>query len=194
MIRVVAACLGMILLTGCGIPVQDQPVGIAPADVPSALRGDPASQPPVPPTVDPTSAKVLVYFVRAEQLVGLPRKESGGSPDERVRTALAALIAGPNERERAAGITTALPPELGLAISAVEGQRAVLTVDGETGGSSTVDNILTVGQVVLSLTSVPSIHEVAFVRDGAPVEALLPGGALTADPLTAADYGKLKAT
>lgn len=193
MIRLAAACLGLLLLTGCGIPVQDEPVHVAPDELPSALRPEGTPQPSVPATVDPGDAKVMIYFVRSDRLIGVPREAAGGSADERLQAALTALTSGPSEAEQAEGVTTAFPSGLTLDVSELDGHRAVLTLSGETDGRSAVDNILAVGQVVLSLTSLPSIHEVTFVRDGVPVEALLPGGALTSAPLTAADYNRLKA-
>ena len=51
---------------------------------------------------------------------------------------------------------------------------------------------LAVGQVVLTVTSVPTVREVVLVADGARIEAPLPGGALTGRPLTAADYAVLR--
>ena len=193
MTRILATCLGILVLAGCGISAQDHPVPIPQADLPSPLRSEGTPHPSAPVTADPGDAAMLIYFVRADRLVGLPREMSGRSVGERLRAALSALTAGPSEKEQAAGVTTAFPSGLDLEISAVQGHRVVLGLNGETDGRSAVDSILTVGQVVLSLTSVPSIDEVAFVRDGVAVEALLPGGALTAEPLTAADYAKLKA-
>ena len=193
MTRLAAGFLGLLLLAGCGIPAQDQPVNVAPADLPSPLRGDGTPRPSVPATIDPDEATVLIYFVRSDRLVGVPRAAPDGSADDRLRAALTALATGPSEAEQARGVTTAFPPGITLDVAAVQGRRAVLTLNGETDSRSAVDNILTVGQVVLSLTSLPAIHDVSFVRDGVPVEALLPGGALSSAPLTAADYGKLKA-
>jgi hypothetical protein len=46
----------------------------------------------------------------------------------------------------------------------------------------------TVGQLVLTATSVPGIDAVRLTLTGDPVEAPLPDGELTSDPLTADDY------
>ncbi|ADB32953.1 hypothetical protein Kfla_3901 [Kribbella flavida DSM 17836] len=191
--RRAAGCLGvLVLVAGCGIPTQDQPSQVAASEIPAPLRGDGTPQPSVPATVDPGDSSLLIYFVRDDRLIGLPRETPTGSRDDRLSEALDSLTAGPSEKEQAAGITTAFPAGLDLAVEAVDGTRVVLNLSGETDGRSATDNVLTVGQVVLSLTSLPSVTEITFVRDGTPVEALLPGGALTADPLTAADYLPLK--
>jgi hypothetical protein len=52
---------------------------------------------------------------------------------------------------------------------------------------------LAVGQLVLTVTSVDGVDRVTFLQDGAPIEAPLPGGARTAQPVTAADYSSLLA-
>jgi spore germination protein GerM len=103
------------------------------------------------------------------------------------------LIAGPTSTEQATGITTALPPNLNLTIAELRGTRVTLELSGETEGRSATENILAVGQIVLSVTALPSIDEVTFSRNGVPVEALLADGALTTDPLTASDYASLRA-
>ena len=52
---------------------------------------------------------------------------------------------------------------------------------------------LALGQVVLTLTSVPGIERVQLVSGGEPVEMALPGGRLGAEPVTADDYAELVA-
>jgi spore germination protein GerM len=68
----------------------------------------------------------------------------------------------------------------------------VLELSGETDGRSATENVLSVGQIVLSVTSLGPVTKVRLARDGQPVEALLADGALTAKPLTAADYAQLR--
>jgi hypothetical protein len=64
---------------------------------------------------------------------------------------------------------------------------------GEGATRSSTETVLVVAQIVLSVTSLPAVHAVRFVRDGQPLEALLADGALTDRPLTAADYATLRA-
>ncbi|WP_020387392.1 GerMN domain-containing protein [Kribbella catacumbae] len=183
------ACL--LLLSNCGVPEQSSPVRVPPADLPSPLRQGGSAEPTAQASVDPAKS-YLVYFVRNDRLVGLAREEAAGSAADRLDAILGSLAAGPTQSEEAAGITTALPPGLHLKVSEVRAQQAILDLSGETDGRSATDNLLIVGQIVLSVTSLPGVNQVAFVRDGSPVEALLPGGALTADPLTASDYQALR--
>jgi spore germination protein GerM len=46
-------------------------------------------------------------------------------------------------------------------------------------------------QIVLTATSLEGIGSVLLTRDGAPVEAPLPSGELTSEPLTSAEYAGL---
>ena len=48
-----------------------------------------------------------------------------------------------------------------------------------------------VAQIVLTATSLPEVEEVLLTRDGEPVDAPLPSGELTSQPLSAADYEPL---
>ncbi|MEI8412846.1 MULTISPECIES: GerMN domain-containing protein [unclassified Kribbella] len=49
-----------------------------------------------------------------------------------------------------------------------------LELTGETDGRSATENVLAVGQIVLSVTALQTVDKVTFWRDGAPVEPCLP--------------------
>ncbi|MEU8223706.1 GerMN domain-containing protein [Kribbella sp. NPDC048915] len=180
------------LLVGCGVPVQNEPSPIDPAAVPTRLHS-PTSPRSAPPAATPGRATIQVVFVQKEQLVTLVRDASDPDPSDRLQTVIAALLAGPTAAEQANGLTSALPPDLQLSVGAIEGTRLELELSGETGGRSAAENVLAVGQIVLSVTAVPGIDEVTFSRDGKPVEALLADGALTGAPLKATDFAALRA-
>lgn len=190
--RALASALAVTaLLVGCGVPVQHEAEPIDPAAVPSRLTS--SAEPTAGQTsATPGKATVQVNFVRKERLVSLVREAPSVSRDDRLATVIEALMAGPSAREQSAGLTSALPPELGLTVVQVDGNRVVLELSGDTEGRSATENILAVGQIVLSVTAVPTVDEVTFFRDGQPVEALLADGALTAEPLTAAQYTQLR--
>jgi spore germination protein GerM len=189
----VAACLlaAAVVLAGCGVPVQSTPEPIEPAAVPSQLTGGGRAASPQPSTAGRSTLQI--DFVRNDRLVSIRRQAPPGAPAERIETVIKGLIAGPTSTEQANGITTALPPNLNLTIAELRGTRVTLELSGETEGRSATENILAVGQIVLSVTALPSIDEVTFSRNGVPVEALLADGALTTDPLTASDYASLRA-
>ncbi len=179
---VIAAAL---VLVGCGVPLQDEPAPIEPQSIPSRLQ---SRTPTATPSVAMTT--VQVNFVRKNRLVSLEREVSGADILPEV---IQALKAGPTETEQGDGITSALPPGITLTVAVRQGTSVGLELSGETGGRSATENVLAVGQIVLSVTALQSVDEVTFWRDGAPVEALLADGALTTKPLTAADYEALRA-
>ena len=182
----------VLVLAGCGVPMQSAPVPIEPGTIPSQLQGSGRTTTTEPSTT-PGRLTVQVNFVRKDKLVSLHREAPAATPPGRLSTVIQALADGPTETEQADGVTTALPAELSLTVAEVHGSRVVLDLSGDTEGRSATENVLAVGQIVLSVTALPTVDEVTFSRDGEPVEALLADGALTTDPLTAADYESLQA-
>jgi spore germination protein GerM len=178
---VIAAAL---VLVGCGVPLQDAPTPIEPQAIPSRLQS------PVP-TAGPSARRITVRvnFVRKDRLVTLAREVSS---TDRLDGVIQALTAGPTSSEQDDGITTALPPGITVTVVVVQGTSVGLELSGETDDRSPTENVLAVGQIVLSVTSLPAVDQVTFWRDGVPVEALLADGALTTKPLTSADYEALR--
>lgn len=177
----VALCV-VVLAAGCGVPVDDAP---RPVPVPPGPFANPA--PDATATGSGQSEEPLC-FLRDEHLVRVVRPVDY-LPD--VATHLGQLLAGPTEADRDAGLTSALtgravrtggPPTGGVA------EVEVAEAADETGRS---DEILAFGQIVCTLTSRADVHSVTFRRDGRPLEVPRADGALTTDPLTAADYRSL---
>lgn len=189
MVRILVCLLAGLVLVSCGVPVERGPAPIGTAAMPSRMQH--VSEPTaVRLTATPGRAIVRVGFVRDGRLVTLVRDASSGP---RLRTLIRELLAGPTAVEQANRITSALPQGLILTVADVRGSRVVLELSGETDGRSATENVLAVAQIVLSVTAVPTVHEVTFSRGGRPAEALLPDGTLTIQPLTEADYAPLRA-
>ncbi|WP_433169197.1 GerMN domain-containing protein [Kribbella sp. CA-247076] len=170
--------------------MQSTPAPIDPGVVPTELSSP--RQPAVPATAVPGKPAVQVNFVRDDRVVGQLREAPSTAPSDRLATVVQALQAGPNDREQADGLTSALPEGLQLTVVEIQGTRVVLELSGEVEGRSATENVLAVAQIVLSLTALPSIDQVTFQRNGAPAETLLADGALTTEPLTADDYSMLR--
>lgn len=185
------ACMLLLAATGCGVPGQEEPVGIDPTAIPSQLRSGATETPAIPSTPDPATSAVTVYFVRDDRLVGLRRDAPKGPATARIESVLQSLTAGPSDLEQSRAIASALPPALQLTVIAQQGRRVDLELAGDTEGRSATENVLAVGQIVLSITALPTVDEVRLFRDGVAVEALLADGALTTNPLKASDYTPL---
>ena len=135
---------------------------------------------------------MTVYFVRDDLLVSTRRQLPDGSAD-RLGAVVQGLAAGPTDDEQARGLSTALPSGLTLNATRQPNGIVALELDTDGGGRSSSETVLAVGQLVLTVTSLPGVQAVRFTRDGQPVEALLADGALTTRPLSASDYADLKA-
>ena len=104
---------------------------------------------------------------------------------------LTRLSRGPSELERQSGLSTALGPDVSLTVNRIQGGRADIDITIVPPAPSARRLPLAVGQIVLSLTSIPGVASVWLMSDGTPIEAPLPDGALTARPLTAQDFTAL---
>jgi spore germination protein GerM len=101
-----------------------------------------------------------------------------------VRRLLALLERGPSERDD--GLRSAVPPEGPLRVERDDGV-VVVELPEVTGP----DQLLAVGQLVLTFTSLAGVEQVRLERDGELVEVPLPDGSLVRRPLTAEDYESL---
>jgi hypothetical protein len=189
------ALLCLVALAGCGLPSDGDPRAISSGDVPYGLLSpSPKGATTSTPELRIREAEPRTYLLDADQqLVAVPTPADTSSldPQEQLLVQLKMLSAGPTERQRAAGLSTALTPgvELGL-VDLVDG-AATLEVQAAAKDPSADRLPLAVGQIVLTATTVPGVRTVQIVRDGKPVEVPLPGGALTAQPLQRSDYQEL---
>lgn len=180
--RPLAAVLLVVLLGGCGVPVDDRPrpVSAPPGSFPAATGTA---------TTDPDGrVDETLCFVRDDGLAAVTRRVDGLSG---VDTHLQHLLAGPDDAERERGLSTALPGTITVAGASATG--TVVTIDVREAGEETgrSDEVLAFGQIVCTLTQRADVDSVAFRRDGQPLEVPRADGSLSALPLTAADYRPL---
>jgi spore germination protein GerM len=182
--------LAVTATAACGVPTGDAPATVPASDVPyGLLSATPSSAPATPST--PQSDQPLVLLVGGDgRLVPRGRTLAGGPLKKELGELLGDLAAGPTEEERGDQLSTALPPDVRLALADEDGGTWTVDIVGSTnldGRSSRV----AVGQIVLTATSLPGVDAVRLRRNGEPVEAPLPDGELTTEPLTAGDYSAL---
>jgi germination protein M len=158
----IVASTAMLLLTGA--------IVLAP-------RTSPAAAPPT---------SLSVYLVSGEHVA--PVRRTVPHTVAPARAALAALLRGPSAAERAAGITTAIPP--GTPLRGVSLAHGVLLVDVgrrfESGGGS-LSMLLRVAQVVHTATQFPGVRRVAFALDGRRVTAIGGEGVIVSPPVGRTD-------
>jgi spore germination protein GerM len=112
-------------------------------------------------------------------------------PARTIGEVLAQLAEGPSEADRSAGLSTALGLDTVFRLAGFEAGVARIDIAAGEQLPSSSRVPLAVAQVVLTATSVPGVDSVLISRDGTPVELPLPGGALTAGPVTGRDYAEL---
>lgn len=201
---------------GCGIALEGEPVAI-PADVlpspvmstPSppatALVPPPASTPASTPTsadesVPADAVRLRVWFVQEGGLTAVESAlPTGTDPDLVMQT----LVVGPSPQQTAQGLRTiASDPLTGRSLVSIVatptpfvGDDPVAPVTVQLSPDFTAlpptEQILLLGQVVLSLTGAGETS-VSFVdTSGTPVAVPLPDGRLLDTPARARDYGPL---
>lgn len=181
---VVAACL---LVGGCGVPSDSEA-----QPVPAVPYGLLSPSGPTPSTS--TSAPVRgprVWLLRDDRLVPAEAPSPASDPTSTATALLRRLAAGPTEQERADGLSTAFGPGVELTLTEVTGGHAVVDIRSGDLAPSPSRLPLAVGQLVLTLSSIDGIDDVALTAAGSPIQAPLPGGALTDRPLRADDYAAL---
>ena len=139
-----------------------------------AVTTSPASTAPVStpaltaPSTNPTLVDVRIYLLRDERLAVTHRQVEGPAV---LRNALAELLEGPTDSERAAGLHTEIPHGTTLRdLNLANGLATVdLSRDYERGGG-TLSMTARLAQVIFTATQFDNADEVLFWLDGAPVE------------------------
>jgi spore germination protein GerM len=197
------------LLIACGIPSNGQVSDIQDKDL--RLLGDtipPTSTSTTPPTtlvptttttlVDPATTiateDITLYFISGGQLKGYPRALAKPTTTNSVLTA---LQGGPPAGDPGVGIRSAVPTKDKALIRSTEDNSGVATIELPPGFFEQTppdDQLLAIGQIVLTVTEVGGIGQVLFVQSGSPLPVPRgPGGGLSngIEPLARRDYQEL---
>jgi hypothetical protein len=179
--RKLAAIILLCLFTaGCGIPADNEPRALD-RPGPAAASGGPA-----PDRFG--SAVERLYLVHDGTLTRVVRQVPTARTPEQI---LHDLLAGPTRAELQDGLSSALST-MPIESMAVAGRRAVVSLGEPPGQGARSDEVLAYGQIVCTLTSQSAeVGTVSFTRGGQPLSIPRGDGALSADPLTIADYASL---
>jgi spore germination protein GerM len=160
----------------CGFPEQREARPLSSADIPAALRADGSEA--APPPTDTEGA--TVWFVSDDVLVPVRHEvATPASPD----LVTADLLLGPTEREQERGLRSAVPDP--AVVNGVSLERGVASVDlaPSFGDISPGDQLLAVGQFVLTLTDTRGVGSVQFQLDGEPIVVPVPTGEASEGPI-----------
>src|SRR5919197_3856571 len=169
------------------------PEGAAGPTVPGSETGSASETVPPPTGTSGGGAGLLryqVWFHRGEQLFVVTRTQNA---TPRVGSAaLEALLEGPTESERAAGVQTQIPDGTQLLSLAIDHGIATvdLTSEYESGGG-TASMTMRLAQVVCTLDQFPTVKGVLFQLDGRAVDVLGGEGIVIDHPLRCRDYRDL---
>lgn len=192
--RPVLVILAVVALTGCGVTLDATPQPIPPGAIPTV--SSPTTAPPSPSST--SAGRVRVWFVREDGLVpiitNLPREPIVAPAD-----IVEALAAGPTPDQADAGVRSlVVDPITDLPLASIPADAPV----SDAGSVRVVlapaasalppgEQVLLLGQVVLSLTGA-GYPSVTFIDEaGAPAAVPLPGGRLLDRPAVARDYAGL---
>ncbi len=177
-------------ITGCGVPLDAAPRPLPPGALPTFVPTPPPS--PSEGTLPPLSSARL-WFVEQSTVTPVVGAVSARDP----QSLLTALAIGPPADD---------PALRTLVVDPFTGQPLVTAVpnDPPRSGVATVavapafsqlppaEQVLLLGQVVLTLTGINEVSGVIFVtQEGQPLAVPLPDGRLLDGPATAADYRSL---
>ena len=194
-----AACAVVLVLAGlgaCGLPQDQSARPVDPKQVPYGLlqSGPPtASEDSQLRSTGRVGQQAQLFLLDGDdRLLGVPA--GVGKPlttSARLAALFALLQRGPDDNQRSQGLSTAWSP--GVRIQLRDFTDGLVQVEVAAGlkDPSADQLLLAIGQLVLTATSLREVRAVQLVRDGAPLEVPLPGGALTSAPLSRQDYAPL---
>ena len=165
---------------------MDEPVAIKQTALPTRTAQGPASG-----SVTTGAPAELFFVFGGKKLQAVRREHVSGTPEQLIDQTLQQLVAGPDDTELSAGLSTAIPPGLTLRLASLTNGKAVVDLMGTDPGPAADQAHLATGQVVLTLTALPTVDSVLLTRNGRQLEAALPDGELTALPLTERDFAVL---
>jgi hypothetical protein len=138
----------------------------------------------------PESLSFEAWFARGEQLV--PQLRTHAATPRVASAALEALLAGPTQAERAAGLRTAIPAGTRLlGVSIKDGVATVDVTSGYQSGGGSLSMQMRLAQVVYTITQFPTVRAVRFALDGAPVNVFSGEGIVLDHPVGRIDYRAL---
>jgi spore germination protein GerM len=161
--------------SGCGFPAQDEARPISDDELPVGLRPGATQHSTAPLAMEPAT----IWLVDGDALDDVRHDVAAPASIESVKTE---LLTGPNEAEQARGLRSALPdPNV---VSDISLSRGVAAVDLTSSFAeiSPEDQLLAVGQFVLTLTDLRGVGSVQFTVDGAPAAVPTPTGESTEEP------------
>lgn len=177
-------------LSACGVPPSSPPVVVS--AVPFDLLSPSPTGDPRPTTGSAMGPRAYLLDDR-DRLVPVMAEAVEGAPAQQVEALLTALQTGPSEADRRRGLSSALGPGTSLRLSSLSDGTAGISIETGTSAPSPGRAPRAVGQIVLSVSTVPGVDDVVLLQSGGPIAVPLPDGVLVDRPVDADDYRDLLA-
>ena len=181
----------VILLAACAAEPEPRETAASPDPTPTeSSEPTPSSTPEASPSANPAPAderELEVWFTYGDRLF-VTRRFIPGTPAVG-RAAVEQLLARPDDFESNAGVSTAIPPATRLLdLQIDDGVATVDLSDGFGEGSGSTGELLSVAQVVYTLTQFPTVDGVLFEVQGEPLKKTPGHGLLLSGPQTRRDW------
>jgi len=169
----------VLMPTACGLDAKQRPVADAPPrETGAALRPSTSSPPePLPtsqgtqgvdePAQEPAGRAVEVWLTAGAHLF-LTHRTIETTPAV-ARAAIEALLAGPTEREAAAGVSSAVGRDAALSSLTIDDGIATIELSGFGSPGGTTAEMLSIAQVTYTLTQFPTVDGVLFEAEDRPL-------------------------
>ncbi len=178
--RILITPILLVIIGACGVPDSGQISEFQTKELPFDLGrvvATTTTSTPTATTAPDNGTDVQLYFLFGQSLIGVTHTTVKEPSPTQV---LAELLAGPQATGTLQSIRTALPSDLNLRVNVEKGVAKVATSSKLLTGVAAVEQTLAIGQIVLTLTSLPGIGQVSFSVDGRPQAIPRGGGDLTA--------------
>lgn len=188
--RVALAAALLVGASACSIAPQDSPQALdPPTDVssPGTDQSGPAT------SAERVELRATVYLVSdADALVAVVRPiPVDGAADEQLAAVLASVVDGPSDDDAGEGLRSAVPPTTSVRSVVVDGSVATVDLSSDFASIGGPEELLAVGQFVLTATTFPGVRALQLRLEGAPIDIPLPDGALTDEPVTLGQFSAL---
>lgn len=175
-LAVIALLVSGVAVFGCGFPDQDRARPLSADELPAGLQ--PGSIPDA--SVPADSERATVWLIDGDTLV--PVRHQVAAPAT-VETVSNELLAGPNDAEQARGLRSALPDPTVVVGAQLSRGMATVALAPTFVEISPHDQLLAVGQFVMTLTDLPGVGSVQFTLDEIPVAVPIPNGETSEQPV-----------
>ena len=183
----VAAVVLTVPIAACGVP-DDGLIAIEPSELPDSLHPSSTTTTAVSLEAHDGSGYTDVYCIRENQLVPEPIGFASTPSLERV---VSILERGPGSADRTVPERSAVSQGEVIAALARDGERVTVELGPAFAEVAGADQVLALGQIVITLTSVPGVGSVALRQEGEPLDVPLPDGTLVRRPVVRDDYSSL---